>query len=110
MYTWYEPFANSLNKLNYYIKFIAGKMKKILIIALLLISCRGSETNKVETEYKQVYYDCYHLSQDIFKKISRIDYRGLKVEDMCDEDTSFLDKEQDEICIKACRDAFNHYK
>ena len=46
----------------------------------------------------------------MFKKISRIDYRHLKVEDMCDEDTSFLDKEQDEICIKACRDAFNHYK
>jgi len=85
-------------------------MKYLLILTLLLFSCNSNIENTQETEYKQVYYDCYHLSQEIFKKISRIDYRGLKVEDMCDEDTSFLDKEQDEICLKACRDAFNHYK
>jgi len=85
-------------------------MKYLLIFTLLLLSCNSNSENTPDTEYKQVYYDCYHLSQDIFKKIPRIDYRGLNVEDMCDEDTSFLDKEQDEICLKACRDAFNHYK
>ncbi len=46
----------------------------------------------------------------MFKKISRIDYKDLNVDDMCDEDTSFLDDKMDSICLKACRDAFNHYK
>jgi len=85
-------------------------MKYILTITFLLFSCGGNNEISTETEFKQVYYDCYHISQDMFKKISRIDYRNLKVDDMCDEDTSFLDKEKDEICLKACRDAFNHYK
>jgi len=85
-------------------------MKYILITTFLLFSCGGNSEESSETKYKQVYYDCYHISQEIFKKISKIDYRGLNVEDMCDEDTSFLEGDQDEICLKACRDAFNHYK
>lgn len=85
-------------------------MKYLLITALLLLGCDIINENSEETEYKQVYYDCYYISQEIFKKISRIDYRDLKVEDMCDEDSSYLEKDQNEICLKACRDAFNHYK
>ncbi len=85
-------------------------MKYLLITILLLISCDGYQTDKSETDYKKVYYDCYHVSQDFFKKISKIDYKSLKIDDMCNEDTSFLEGNQDEVCLKACRDAFNHYK
>ena len=84
---------------------------KILLILTILILCWGcDETNKAETEYKQVYYDCYYVSQNMFKKIPKIEYEELKVDDMCDEDTSFLPMQEDEICLKACRDAFMHYK
>jgi len=85
-------------------------MKYILTITFLLFSCGGNNEISTETKSKQVYYDCYHVSQDMFKKISRIDYKDLNVDDMCDEDTSFLDDKMDSICLKACRDAFNHYK
>lgn len=87
-------------------------MKIILILTCLLLvfGCEGFNSDESETEYKQVYYDCYHVSQEMFKKISKIDYKGLKVEDMCNEDTSFLPNLEDEICLKACVDAFNHYK
>jgi len=85
-------------------------MKYLLISALLIIACNGNIENSEETEYKQVYYDCYYISQEKFKRISKIDYVALKVEDMCNENSSFLENIEDEICLKACRDAFNHYK
>lgn len=86
-------------------------MKILLILSFLLLNCSGDITTETEkTKEKQVYYDCYHVSQDKFKKISKIDYVGVKLEDMCNEESFFLPDLEDEICQKACRDAFNHYK
>ena len=85
-------------------------MKYLLITVLLLLSCDIYDETSEDTEYKQVYYDCYYVSQEKFKVISRIDYPALKVEDMCNQDSTFLPDQGDEICLKACVDAFNHYK
>lgn len=85
-------------------------MKLLLIFMVLLMSTGCYDTSTEEANYKQVYYDCYYLSQNMFKKISKIEYEKLNVEDMCDGDTSFLEGNADEACLEACRDAFNHYK
>ncbi len=85
-------------------------MKYIILTTLFLLGCGGSNEDAADTKYKQAYYDCYYESQEFFKKISKIDFKDLKVEDNCNEDTTFLDNPKDEVCLKACIDAFNHYK
>ena len=85
-------------------------MKYLFLTAFLLLSCGDFGEQTPESKYKQVYYDCYYVSQEFFKKISPIDYQDLRVEEMCNQDTSFLDNPGDEVCMKACVDAFNHYK
>lgn len=75
-----------------------------------MVGCGVTEEQDSEAEYKQAYYDCYYDSQEYFKKISRVDYVDLKLEKECNDKSSFLDNPQDEVCLKACIDAFNHYK
>ena len=49
---------------------------KVLLLFFLIITAYGCESEiSSDDKYKQVYYDCYHVSQDFFKQISKIDYK-----------------------------------
>lgn len=84
-------------------------MKYILILTLLILGCGADDKGDSKQTAKQVYYDCYKVSKNMFKRIPKKDYKDLNVDDLCDEDTSFHEEELDKACNKACRDAYDHF-
>ena len=83
-------------------------MKLSLVLILLILSCGGNIDNVSEETDKHIYDDCYKVSENMFKKIPKSEFKTLKVDELCDEDTSFYGDELDKACERACRDVFYH--
>ena len=82
-------------------------MKYLLVISFLIFSCSGDGSGVMNVKSKQIYDDCFKVSSRMFKAIPESELNNLPVDQLCDEDTSFYDKELDEVCLKACIDAYN---
>ena len=83
-------------------------MKYLLFISILILSCSGDEVGDVKT--KKIYADCFKVSSNMFKSIPKSEFKSLAVDQLCDEDTSFYNKNLDKVCLKACQNAFYFYK
>lgn len=85
-------------------------MKLSLVLMLLILSCGGNNDNVSEETVKQIYDDCYKVSENMFKRIPKSEIKNLKVDELCDEDTSFYEGELDKACERACRDVYDLLK
>ena len=85
-------------------------MKYTAFLTLLIFSCQTNDRGIHEKTTEQIYEECYNASENMFKKIPEQKFKGLNVDQLCDEDTSFYEEELDSVCMKACVEVFNKYK